>query len=116
MPSGPPRTPRSHRGVRSRAARLSVIALAALLALPVAMLPQPASAPPAKGKNPWQRVQGAPPDKSKHGHKPDMKAKRLAAYSLDRAGLKSDLDTAPREQRTAKSQATLVVSLPAPGG
>ncbi|MGI5238887.1 M12 family metallo-peptidase [Dactylosporangium sp. CA-139066] len=117
MPSGPPpNTAPSRRRARTRVARLSAIALAALLALPVAMLPQPASAAPSKGKNPWQRVQGTPPGKSKHGHQAGMKAKHLAAFTLDRAALKSDLDAAPREQRTAARQATLVVSLPAPGG
>src|SRR5258706_16334519 len=88
MPFGPPdNSPESDafrpshrspppRGARARVARLSAIALAALLALPLAMLPQPAAAAP--GKNPWQRVHGTPPRTSKHGHKPDMKAKRLA--------------------------------------
>ncbi|MFG2037516.1 M12 family metallo-peptidase [Dactylosporangium sp. NPDC048998] len=108
--------PHPHHNARARVKRLGAIAVAALLALPVALLAQPASAAPGKGKNPWQRVNGAPPAKSKHGHKPDMKAKRLAAFTLDRAGLKADLDSAPREQRQATHQASLVVSLPAPGG
>ncbi|WP_432825857.1 M12 family metallo-peptidase [Dactylosporangium sp. CA-092794] len=111
-----PRIPRARRSARVRVARLGAVALAALLALPVAMLPQPASAAPDKGKNPWQRVPGTPPASSNHGHRPDLNAKRLAAFTLDRVGLKSNLDAAPREQRQALRQSALVVSLPAPGG
>ncbi|WP_239097446.1 M12 family metallo-peptidase [Asanoa ferruginea] len=88
-----------------------VAALAAAL-LPM-VAPAPASAAPAQPKGPWTRVAGKPAA-SKAGRPADIRAKRVAAYTLDRASMTSTLGSAPKQ--TARTAAPLVVSLPTPAG
>ncbi|BCJ61341.1 M12 family metallo-peptidase [Micromonospora endophytica] len=108
------RTPQP--GGRARRGRLAGILVAALTAamLPVLAAPAPASAAPA-GDGPWRKVDGKPAA-TKSGRAAAIKATRLSAYTLDRAGIKGVLDKAPTENRRALRQASQVVSLPAPDG
>ncbi|WP_262014410.1 M12 family metallo-peptidase [Micromonospora sp. Mcm103] len=106
QPAGPPR--------RGRTAALLVAALAAAT-LPVLAAPAPASAAPGV-HGPWQKVDGTPAA-TKAGRKAAIKAKRLAAYKLDRGTMQGLLDKAPAEKRVAVARvAKQVVSLPAPDG
>ena len=74
-----------------------------------------AKAPAAAAHGHWTKVPGKPA-KVKNGHRAEIDAKRLSAYTLDRAGLKSTLTKAPRERSNAARLQPLVVSLPAPDG
>ncbi|TCB98119.1 hypothetical protein E0H26_10860 [Micromonospora zingiberis] len=56
------------------------------------------------------------PAATRSGRPAAIKAKRLSAYTLDRAGIKGVLDKAPTENRRALRQQKQVVSLPAPDG
>ncbi|WP_233513769.1 M12 family metallo-peptidase [Micromonospora craterilacus] len=98
---------------RGRLAALLATVLAATM-LPVLAVATPASAAPS-ADGPWRKVDGKPAA-TKSGRKAAIEAKRLAAYTVDRAGLKSQLDRAPMEQRRAARQQRQVVSLPAPDG
>ncbi len=105
--------PRGHAAGRRR--RVLAAILGATL-LPMFFTPVPAGAAPGQPKGLWQRVEGRPAA-TKGGHRADVNAKRVAAYTLDRAGMKALLGTAPRGnagQRTAG--APLVLSLPTPAG
>ncbi|HEV7707752.1 MAG TPA: M12 family metallo-peptidase [Asanoa sp.] len=108
-------SPDSGHGGRRR--RLAAVVVAVLVAALLPMLaPAPASAAPAQPKGPWTRVAGKPAA-SKGGRQADIRAKRVAAYTLDRAALTSTLDTAPKEgARQQRALAPLVVSLPTPAG
>ncbi|SNS60313.1 Putative Ig domain-containing protein [Asanoa hainanensis] len=91
--------------------RLAAVVVALLVA---ALLPMVASAPaaaaPADPKAPWTRVSGKPAA-AKGAHRADIKAKRLAAHTLDRAALTSQLSKAH-----ARAAGPLVISLPTPAG
>ncbi|WP_327025000.1 M12 family metallo-peptidase [Micromonospora sp. NBC_01739] len=82
--------------------------------LPVLAAPAPASAAPS-AEGPWRKVDGKPAA-TKSGRAAAIKANRLSAYTLDRAGIKGVLDQAPTENRRALRQLKKVVSLPAPDG
>lgn len=82
--------------------------------LPVLAAPAPAGAAPS-ADGPWRKVDGKPAA-TKSGRSAAIKAKRLSAYTLDRAGIKGVLDKAPTENRRALRQASQIVSLPAPDG
>ncbi|HEX2772341.1 MAG TPA: M12 family metallo-peptidase, partial [Micromonosporaceae bacterium] len=105
---------RGHGGRRRRLAGVLVTVLAAAL-LPM-LTPAPATAAPAQPKGPWTRVTGKPAA-TKGGHKADIRAKRVAAYTLDRVAMESALAKAPKERaKQQRAAAPLVVSLPTPAG
>ena len=90
-----------------------IFGLALVTAVIAAM---PAGARPtaglANGKDLWKHVPGKPAA-TKNGHKAQVKAEKLRAYTLDRGGAAALLATAPAESPSTDG---VVVSLPAPTG
>ncbi|MFI7023395.1 M12 family metallo-peptidase [Micromonospora sp. NPDC049900] len=101
---------RSH---RPRLAAALAVALVATMS-PVLLTSTPAAAAPS-ADGPWRKVDGTPAA-TKSGRPAAIEATRLAAYTLDRAGMARLLERAPAEQRRAAGQPQQVVSLPAPDG
>ena len=93
------------------------ISVVAVTVLGLALLPlMPAAAAPAQPTGLWQKVAGEPAT-TRGGHQADIHAKRFGAYTLDRAGMKTLLGKAPKEnarQRTIETP--LVLSIPTPAG
>ena len=91
----------------------AVFGLALVTAVIVAM---PAGARPAaggaNGKDLWKHVPGTPAA-TKNGHKAQIKAGKLRAYTLDRGAAAEVLATAPAESPAIDGA---IISLPAPGG
>ncbi|GIF63045.1 hypothetical protein Ais01nite_10800 [Asanoa ishikariensis] len=86
---------------------LAAVVVAALVAALLPMLAStPAAAAPADPKAPWTRVTGKPAA-AKGAHRVDVRAKRAATHTLDRAALTSTLSS---------RAGSLVVSLPTPAG
>ncbi|GAA1875066.1 M12 family metallo-peptidase [Asanoa iriomotensis] len=106
-----------HGGHGRRRGRLAAIVVAILTAaLLPALTPAPAAAAPADPKGPWTKVAGKPAP-TKGAHRADIRAKRVAAHTLDRAALTSALAKAPSERaRQRRAAAQQVVSLPTPAG
>ncbi len=105
------------RGHGGRRGRLAAVVVAVLVAGLLPMLAStPAAAAPANPNGPWTRVAGKPAA-AKGGHRADVRAKRVAAHTLDRAALTSTLAKVPTERaRRQRAAAPLVVSLPTPAG
>ncbi len=103
---------------RAAPARLATLMAAVLGAalLPVLGTTGSVSAAPGHSKGPWAKIDGQLAPTSKAGRKADIRAKRLAAFSLDRTGLQSQLDRAPQDQARGAKAASVVVSLPGPSG
>ncbi|MEV0155692.1 M12 family metallo-peptidase [Micromonospora sp. NPDC050686] len=114
IPTRPPRDRAPGGRPRRRIVTLLVTALVAT-ALPALAAPAAAGAAPPADSGPWRKVDGKPAP-TKAGKKATVKAKRLAAFTLDRGGLKSSLDRAPRERAKAVAAQRQIVSLPAPDG
>ncbi|MEV4539608.1 M12 family metallo-peptidase [Asanoa sp. NPDC049518] len=103
-----------HNRGSGRGRRLAAVVVAALTAALLPMVaPTPAAAAPDP-KAPWTRVTGKPAA-AKGVHRADVRAKRMATHTLDRAALTSALAKVPSERARAAA-APLVVSLPAPAG
>ncbi|SBT47681.1 M12 family metallo-peptidase [Micromonospora narathiwatensis] len=99
-----------------RRGRIATLLAAALVAAALPALAAPAAASAAPSPNgPWHKVDGKPAP-TKAGKKATVNAKRLSAFTLDRASLKGTLDKAPRERGKAARQQRQIVSLPAPDG
>ncbi|MFD2763049.1 M12 family metallo-peptidase [Micromonospora eburnea] len=101
---------------RPRRGRIATLLATALVAAALPALAAPAAASAAPSSNgPWHKVDGKPAP-TKAGKKATVKAKRMAAFTLDRGSLKGTLDKAPRERGKAVRQQRQIVSLPAPDG
>jgi hypothetical protein len=94
---------------RAGAALVAALLTAVVVAVPAGARP---SAGAAQATNPWQHVPGTPPE-TKNGHKAQIKAKKLRAYTLDRGRAAAALAAAPAESAGAGGA---MLSLPAPDG
>jgi hypothetical protein len=107
-------TARGRAAPRPRLTTLVVAVLTAAL-LPVLVTVTPSTAAPAQPKTPWAKISGNLAT-ARASRPTDIRASRLAAFTLDRTLLKSELDRAPRERAATARARSLVVSLPTPDG
>ena len=98
---------------RKRGLGGAIFVIALVTAVIVAM---PAGARPAaggaNGKDLWKHVPGTPAA-TKNGHKAQIKAGKLRAYTLDRGAAAEVLATAPAESPAVDGA---IISLPTPTG
>ena len=107
------RTPR-RRGLAAAAAAVLLAGLLPTIA-PAAAGAADSPQPPAKATGFWTALKGKPAT-TRNGHPAEVRAKKVADFSLDRTGLRQALSSAPLEQTRAARRDPLVVALPAPDG
>jgi hypothetical protein len=106
-------------GSLARRRALTGVAGLALVFVVAVVLPAGAGGAPSSAKATkglWQSIQSMPAAQARSGARPQIAAKRVRAFTLDRAGLQSVLAAAPDEGTNAAETNPLVVSLPAPDG